>query len=329
LHESRPNAGERGSGQKSMIEAEVGIPRIRKAPPHRSRHPRVSGLARDRGRAGILLTLPAFAVVLVLLIIPIGQAIYYSMTSWDGITTQWIGPRTYLDLFQNPTFWRVLENNGVLLLALPIAVFIPLVIAAMLHEHVWGWKVFRSLIFLPTAVSWVVIGIVAVQVFAPEGTVNSLLGALGLRSLQINFLGFEYSALGAVAITFIWSMVGTNTIVFLTGMSTIDPSIYEAARLDGAGRVRTFRYITLPLLKRYFQFGFVITTISAFTALFSLIFIMTEGGPGYGTTTLEFYVYQQAFAIGAFGTGATVGIVLLVIIFGVNLLQMRILRGDT
>ena len=198
----------------------------------------------------------------------------------------------------------------------------------MLHEHVWGWKVFRSLIFLPTAVSWVVIGIVAMQVFAANGTVNSLLGALGLKSLELNFLGFEYSALGAVAVTFIWSMVGTNTIIFLTGMSTIDPAIYEAARLDGAGRLMVFRHITLPLLKRYFQFGFVITTISAFTGLFSLIFIMTEGGPGYGTTTLEFFVYQQAFAIGAFGTGATVGIVLLVLIFGVNLLQMRILRGE-
>jgi multiple sugar transport system permease protein len=289
---------------------------------------RASGIARQRGRAGIVLTLPAFVVVAVLLIIPIGEAVYYSMTNWNGITAQWVGPSTYLNLFESPTFWRVLENNGLLLLALPIAVFIPLVIAGMLHEHVWGWKVFRSLIFLPTAVSWVVIGIVAMQVFAANGTVNSLLGALGLKSLEINFLGFEYSALGAVAVTFIWSMVGTNTIIFLTGMSTIDPAIYEAARLDGAGRLMVFRHITLPLLKRYFQFGFVITTISAFPGLFSLIFIMTEGGPGYGTTTLEFYVYQQAFAIGAFGTGATVGIVLLVIIFGVNLLQMRILRGE-
>jgi len=313
-----------------MAQAEVEAIGVRPSPREGgTRGRRASGLARRRARAGIVLTLPAFAVVVALLIIPIGEAVYYSMTNWDGITAQWVGPRTYLDLFQSPTFWRVLENNGLLLLALPIAVFIPLVIAGMLHEHVWGWKVFRSLIFLPTAVSWVVIGIVAMQVFAANGTVNSLLGALGLKSLEINFLGFEYSALGAVAVTFIWSMVGTNTIIFLTGMSTIDPAIYEAARLDGAGRLMVFRHITLPLLKRYFQFGFVITTISAFTGLFSLIFIMTEGGPGYGTTTLEFFVYQQAFAVGAFGTGATVGIVLLVIIFGVNLLQMRILRGET
>ncbi len=292
-----------------------------------SRRPR-SGLAHSRARAGLLLTLPALAVVFVLLLLPIGQAVYYSMTSWNGIASQWIGPSTYTTLFESATFWRVMENNALLAIAIPIAVFIPLGIAAILHEHVWGWRVFRSLIFLPTAISWVVIGIVAIQVFAPSGILNALIGALGLRFLEINFLAYPYSALGAVAATFIWSMVGTNTIIFLTGMSTIDPAIYEAARVDGAGGLKSFRYITVPLLKRYFQFGFVITSITAFTALFSLIFIMTGGGPGYATTTLEFFVYQQAFAIGQFGTGAMLGIVLFVIIFGVNLIQMRLFRGE-
>lgn len=267
-------------------------------------------------------------MVVALLIVPIGEAVYYSMTNWDGLTAQWIGPSTYLTLFQNPTFWRVLENNGLLLLSVPVAMIVPLCIAAMLHEHVWGWKVFRSVIFLPTAVSWVVIGMVAARVFAPGGAVNGVLGAVGLRSLQIDFLGHEYSALGAVAATFVWSMVGTNTIIFLTGMSTIDPAIYEAGRIDGASRLTAFLRITIPLLKRYFQFSFVITMITAFTALFSLIFVMTGGGPGYGTTTLEFFLYQQAFDIGQFGTGALIGVVLFVILFGVSLAQMRLLRGE-
>ena len=94
----------------------------------RKRGRRTSGIARQRSRAGIVLTLPAFAVVVVLLIIPIGEAVYYSMTNWDGITAHWVGPGTYVHLVQSPTFWRVLENNGLLLLALPIAVFIPLLL---------------------------------------------------------------------------------------------------------------------------------------------------------------------------------------------------------
>ncbi len=287
-----------------------------------------AGLARRRALEGVLLSLPAMVVVAGILLIPIGQAIYYSMTNWDGITSQWVGPSTYVSLFKNPVFWRVLENNGMLLLAVPVAISIPLVIAAMLHEHVFFWRLFRTLIFLPTAVSWVVIGIVAIHVFAPTGIVNGLLGLFGLKSLETDFLGHQYTAIAAVALTFIWSMVGTNTIIFLTGMSTIDPSLYEAAYLDGATRASRFRYITVPLLKRYFQFSFIITMITAFTALFSLIFIMTGGGPGYATTTLEFFVYQQAFDVGQFGTGAMLGVILFVILFGVSLAQLKLIKAE-
>jgi multiple sugar transport system permease protein len=291
--------------------------------------PRAHGLQRHRARAGLILVLPALAIVGVLLALPIGQAVYYSMTNWNGLSAQWVGPGTYLALLKNPIFWRVLENNGLLMLSVPVALAVPLVIAALLNEHVFGWRLFRSVIFLPTAVSWVVIGMVAVRVFAPTGPLNVLIGAFGLKGLETDFLGHEYTALLAVALTFVWSMIGTNTIIFLTGMSTIDPSIYEAARLDGAGRWSAFVRVTVPLLRRYFQFCFVITVITAFTALFSLIFVMTGGGPGYGTTTLEFFVYQQAFDIGQFGTGAMLGIVLFVILFGVSLAQLRLSRGDT
>lgn len=290
--------------------------------------PRATKTARGRARAGILLVLPAFIVVLFLLIVPIGEAFYYSMTNWNGLTSTWLGPSTYITLFENPIFWRVAENNGFLLLSVPIAILIPLSIAAILHEHVWGWKFFRTLIFLPTAVSWVVIGMVAARIFSPGGEVNLLLRLIGFGFLQTDFLGHQYSALAAIAITFIWSMIGTNTIIFLTGMSTIDPTVYEAARLDGANRAKTFAFITVPLLKRYFQFGFIITMITAFTALFSLIFIMTGGGPGYGTTTLEFFVYQQAFDVGQFGTGAMLGIVLFVILFGITLIQMHLMKRE-
>lgn len=285
-------------------------------------------LVKNRSRAGIILTLPALSVVGVLIALPIFEAVYYSMTNWNGIRSHWVGPATYLALFRNPTFWRVLENNGILLISIPFAILIPAGIAAMINEKVFGWKVFRSLIFLPTAISWVVIGMVAVRLFASSGAINSILGAVRLGFLRRDFLSEPNTAILAVALTFIWSMVGTNTIIFLTGMSTIDPAIFEAALLDGATRRVMFRQITIPLLKRYFQFSFVLTVITAFTALFSLIFVMTGGGPNYGTTTLEFFVYQQAFNVGAFGTGAMLGVVLFVLLFGISAIQLRLLKGE-
>ncbi len=285
-------------------------------------------LARRRRRAGILLSLPAVVVVVALLAIPIGQAVYYSMTTWDGISSTWIGPSAYATALTDPIFWRVLENNALLLLSIPFAIGIPLAIAALLHEHVRGWRFFRSVYFLPTAISWVVIGMVAVQFFALYGLMNTMLRAIGLGSFQTDMLAGQRSALVALAITFVWSMLGTNIIIFLTGMATLDPTLIEAARVDGLSRWQIFFRVTLPLLKRFVQFSFVITVISAFSALFSLIFVMTSGGPGFGTTTLEFFVYQTAFSQGQFGTGALYGIILFVIMIIVGLVQLRLLRSE-
>jgi len=286
-----------------------------------------SPLMRQRRRAGALFTLPATVFVLLLLGVPIVQAFYYSFTKWDGITAIWVGPQTYVTELHNPIFWRVLQNNVLLLLAVPVAIGIPLAIAFLLNQRVWGWQVFRSVYFLPTAISWVVIGMVSLRFFAQQGMLNQLLSDVGLGFIQTDLLSTERGALLAVALTFIWSMVGTNTIIFLTGMATLDPSLHEAAHVDGASNWQIFVHVTLPQLRRFIQFALVITVIYAFTALFSLIFVMTGGGPGYGTTTLEFFVYQTGFAQGAFGTGALLGVILFAIMAVIGIIQIRLLRS--
>jgi ABC-type sugar transport system permease subunit len=298
------------------------------APP--LRRPRHGRLARKRRLAGFLLSIPAIVLVAALLWAPIVEAVRYSMTNWNGYSAPvWVGPSAYASAFGDPIVRRVLENNALLLLAVPFAIGIPLIIAALLHEHVRGWRFFRSVYFLPTAISWVVIGMVALQFFADKGILNQLLSDVGLGSIHTDFLASEYSALAALAITFIWSMIGTNTIIFLTGMATLDPTLIEAARVDGLSRFQIFYRVTLPLLTRFIQFSFVITVISAFSALFSLIFVMTGGGPGLGTTTLEFFVYQAGFAQGQFGTGALYGVILFVIMIIVGIGQLRLIRtGD-
>jgi multiple sugar transport system permease protein len=283
------------------------------AAPGRGRRWPASGsrLKTSQRRAGLVFAVPVIVLELLLLAVPIGQAIYFSFTRWDGISSTWIGPANYTRLFGDPTFWRVIENNLLLLASIPFAILIPLLVAYLLNEHVPGWRFFRSAYFLPTAISWVVIGMVALRVFAGH----------------TDLLSGEVSAMVAVAITFIWSVFGTNTIIFITGMATLDRDVYEAARVDGAGAFTTFIEITIPMLMRFIQFAFILTLITAFTALFSLIFVMTGGGPGYGTTTLEFYVYQQGFQVGVFGYAAAIGIVLFAIVFAVSLAQLRIFRS--
>ena len=286
-----------------------------------------SALQKEKSRTALLFGVPALLFVFFLLGIPILQSIYYSMTKWNGLSTHWIGPSTYIKEFSNPIFWRVMQNNALLLFSVPVAIVIPMGIAFLLNEHVYGWRFFRSVYFLPTAISWVVIGMVSLRFFAQEGLLNNLLKGIGLGFIRTDLLSSERGALAAVAITFIWSMVGTNIMIFLTGMSNLEISLNEAGRLDGANNYQIFRHITLPQLKRFIQFSFVITIISAFTALFSLIFVMTGGGPGFGTTTLEFFVYQSAFAKGDFGTGAMLGLILIVIMAGLGVAQLALTKS--
>ena len=276
----------------------------------------------------MLFSIPVCVLVAVLLLYPIGQTIYYSFTAWDGLTATWLGVKAYTNLLRSPDFISVLENNALILLAIPVAIVLPLGVAFLLSSHIRGWRFFRSVFFLPTAISWVVIGFVSTRFFADDGILQGLLDDVGLGSLHPDMLSHEHRALFAVMITFIWSMFGTNLIVFLAGMATIDPSLYDAAKVDGASSFAVLMRITVPLLRRFVQFSFIITLVTAFTALFSLIYVMTGGGPGFGTTTLEFYIYQSAFSTGDFGTAATAGAILFVVVAVVSAIQLRLLQAS-
>jgi ABC-type sugar transport system permease subunit len=288
----------------------------------RSQRPRRMRLSTQRRLTGLVLSIPALALVVAFVVIPIVQAVYYSMTQWNGVTSTWIGPSAYTQTFHNPAFWQVLTNNGLLLLAVPFALAIPLGIAVLLHERVRGWKFFRSVYFLPTAISWVVIGMVAERFFAYDGPLDKIIGS------HTDFLGSSSTALLALAITFVWSMIGTNTVIFLTGLATLDTTVQEAAFVDGATTWQSFSNVTLPHLKRFVQLAFIMTVISAFSALFSLIFVMTGGGPGYSTTTMEFFVYQTGFSQSEFGTAALYGIVLFVMMAVVGIVQLKLIRSE-
>src|SRR5947209_4759062 len=175
-----------------------------------SRRPPRDPLASQRRRAGILFTLPAVALIGSLLLLPIGQTVYHSFTNWDGITSKWVGASTYSHLFRRPEFVQVLENNGLLVLAIPVAIVVPLSVAFLINAKIPGWRFFRSVFFLPTAVSWVVIGFISVRFFADDGILQHLLNDIGLGSIHPNMLSHERSALVAVMITFIWSLLGST-----------------------------------------------------------------------------------------------------------------------
>jgi ABC-type sugar transport system permease subunit len=287
---------------------------------------RIGGHRRGRQATALLFLTPLVLLWGVFLILPIIETALYSLTRWDGLSATWNGIGNYLTLLHSADFGNVLLNNALLLLSVPFAVAIPFCIALLIAAEPPGWRWVRALIFLPATLSWVVTGIVWLRVFSSDGMLNAGLRAVGLGSLQMDLLGNVHTAIIPIALTFVWSQIGQNTLIFLIGLSSIDASVLEAATIDGAGLIGGVRRIILPLMTRFIIFATIITLIAAFTALFSLIFVMTGGGPGFSTTTMEFYIYRLAFGQTDFGMGATVGIVLLAVIALVSLPLMALYR---
>jgi ABC-type sugar transport system permease subunit len=287
---------------------------------------RLRGHQQGRQFAGLLFLTPLILLWGLFLIVPIIETAYYSLMQWDGLSAVWNGVGNYRTLLHSADFGNVLINNALLLLSVPFAVMVPFFIALIIAAEPPGWRWVRALIFLPATLSWVVTGIVWLRVFSSDGMLNAGLRAIGLGRLQMDLLGSVHTAIIPIALTFVWSQIGQNTLIFLIGFSSIDASVLEAATIDGAGFFSAVRAIILPLMTRFIIFATIITLIAAFTALFSLIFVMTGGGPGFSTTTMEFYIYRLAFGQTDFGMGATVGVVLLAVIALVSVPLMGLYR---
>jgi ABC-type sugar transport system permease subunit len=285
-------------------------------------------LTRKRRRVGRFVILPATALALAVLWVPIGQAFYYGFTDWNGSTAGWIGLANYRSFVDSPSFWQVLLNNVLLLTVLPIVVISPLALAMLVQRSGRLAGVFRTLLFLPVALSWVVIGTIAADIFATNGPVNVTLRSLGVGAPD--WLQGGSTAMAVLLILIAWAMFGTNLIIYLGGLSSFDETLYDAARVDGATPLQLFFRIVMPLLSPFVRFVTVLSVTAMYGTLFAVIYVLTGGGPGFATTTLEFFVYTLGFNSGEFGAAAAAGVLLFIVIFLVNSPQLsRFLRALT
>ncbi len=287
--------------------------------------PRRKGIRGDAAFAW-LAVLPALAVILCLMLYPIAYSFYLSFTKSDGITFDFIGLGNYVSLLRDEDFWRVLHNNFLFLLAVPLILIASLLCAVLMYEQVWGGKAFRIVFFVPSVISTVVIGLLFRNFFAYDGPVNSLLERLELA--PVDWLGSGQTAIGVIILALVWSSFGYGMLILLAGMSSIDPHVFEAARLDGASWFQRVRHITLPLIARPMRFLSVINVIYTFTSLFGFIFVMTSGGPGYETTTVDYFIYLKAFAGFDLGAGAALAVLLFLIVMLLTFVQFRMFGAD-
>jgi raffinose/stachyose/melibiose transport system permease protein len=271
---------------------------------------------------GYLYLAPALAVFTAFVLIPLARAGWYSLYDWDGVTpATWIGLDNYVDVVKDEDLRRAFLHALVLLFfyaVLPVA--IGLLLAGLIaRARVRGLTLFRTVLFLPQVIAMVVVAVMWRMIYDPQsGALNELLRAVGLGSLAQSWLGDFDLALPAVGLVGTWVWFGLAMVLLTAGVQKIPRSLYDAARVDGAGMVREFWAVTFPALRGEIAVALTLTTIAALRN-FDLIYITTRGGPGKATSVPAFQVYDRAFQTGQVGSAAAVGITLTAIIFLLSL----------
>ncbi|MEI2270172.1 sugar ABC transporter permease [Microbacterium sp. No. 7] len=280
--------------------------------------------------AAYLLVLPAAGFYVFFVLRPIALSAQYSFYEWNGIgPATWVGFANYVEVFSNPKLTGAIGNAFELIIYFSIIpVGIALVAANMIRAIAASRlaAISRTVLFLPQVIPLVAAGIMWSWQLSTNGLVNQLLGLFGLGGVTRAWLGDFSTALPAVGVIGAWVQVGLCLVLILAGMTKIDPALYEAARIDGAGPVREFFSITLPGVRQEVAVCVTVTVIAAL-ASFDIIYIATQGGPGDSTLVPGLQIFYLAFYQREVGTASAFAIVLMALVLLIVLPLQRILRG--
>lgn len=267
-----------------------------------------------------LFMLPAVVGTFIFIVIPVIFSFMLSFCHWDLLTDiKFAGLDNYINLIKDENFVLIIKNTFIFAISTTIiSIIIPLILAAVLNNKIRGTEFFKTAFFLPFVTPMIVIALVWEWIFDPNfGLLNYI-----LRS-NINWLYDTHTAMMAIIIVSSWKLIGYNMIIFLSGFSTINHNLYEAAKIDGANPLQTFFKITIPLMSPTIFFVAIITTISSFQ-VFDLIYLMTQGGPLNSTNVLVYWIYQNAFEFFNIGKASSGAYILFLIILVLTFIQWKI-----
>lgn len=273
----------------------------------------------------VFLGLP-LAIFVVFVISPFIQALYYSMTDWSGFTPtmNFTGFENYIKLFNDEIFMKAVGNNILLAIVVPIiTIILSLILATMVtvggpsHGPVRGLKnssFYRVVSFFPYVIPAIVIGLLWSQIYNPAGLLNGVLKGMGLDMFEsFAWLGDERTAMGASIFVIVWGFVGFYMVLFVAAIKGVPAEIFEAARIDGAGRARTAFSITIPLIRDNVQTAYIYLGITALDAFVYMQALNPGGGPNNSTLVMAQQLFRTAFTKGQFGQASAMGVTLAVI----------------
>lgn len=273
--------------------------------------------------ASYLFILPAFALVVVLLLVPMVQNIYYSFFDWDGIGqpvfegfgnyTRLLADRDFLISIRNTVLWVAFTLVFPVMGGLLVAVFV---------DGVRFERFFKAVFFVPLTISFVATGIIWSYMFSKElGVLNGLFEALGLSWRPSWLTGVPLNTF-SMLIAWTWQQLGTNMVMFLMGLGTIPKEPIEAAIIDGAGRFETFRQVKLPMLRPITTVVITMAMVNSFKA-FDIIYVMTRGGPYHSSETLAVTMFRETFTLFRMGYGSAISVFLSIVVIAVSALYIK------
>lgn len=271
--------------------------------------------------AGFAMVLPVIVLLGVFALYPIAHSLIISFHEWPGIgEMEFAGVANYVRAVRDPIARLAFANNVVYTIGIIVlGVFPGLVLANLLAQDVRGRTVFQTIYFFPRLLSQVIVALVWGWIYNPLfGLVNKALRAVGLDAWALGWLGNADFAMYAVIVAAAWTYYGFCMVVFLAALRNTDPTLNDAAIMDGANGVQIFFYVTLPQIASVIMMVVIYTVIDSFK-VFDIIFAMTSGGPGNRTQIMATYIYRVSFRHAEFGYGATISVFLTVFVLGVAL----------
>ncbi len=284
--------------------------------------------------AALVFLAPFLLLLLVFVLWPLLNAFWLSFHAYDLFgSPRWVGLSNYQTLLRHGDFWISLRNTVFYTAGVVIAqTLLAFLLALLMDQRIRGKTVFRVAFFLPSVTSSVAISLIFMAIFFKNGILNQALAWIGLErlfaatglSVPVDWLGNLHTALPSLMAMNVWSTAGFFMIVFLAGLQDIPETLYEVARLDGAGTLAQLWYVTLPLLKPTFFYVGTMGLIGAFQ-VFDQVFIMTNGGPLKATMTMAYLLYTEAFVHFNMGYACAIAFVLATLIFLATMGQKRLL----
>jgi multiple sugar transport system permease protein len=291
--------------------------------------PTLKKTERREALAGALMVSPSVVLLIVFFFIPVGLAFLLAFTNARLISPSisFIGLDNFTRLAEDPLFWKSLRNTLYFaVVVVPLQSAFALLLALLVNTRIRGTNFFRTLYFVPVVTSIVVVSILWKFMYQPDGLVNNVLQSLSFNVVQgTDWLNNPAAAMPAIIFMSIWQAVGFHMVIWLSGLQTIAPELYEAADLDGATQWQKFRYVTWPGLRNTRTFILVTITISALS-LFAQINIMTNGGPLDATTTVVFQAVRIGYQQQQTAYASAISLVFFVLVLVVSLVQRYLTR---